>query len=423
MYAELKRCYNSNMFSKLASFFKPQNQSRVEPILVIEIESGSVAAALVLINRTNNVCPTVKYYHRHNFAYNPRDGENSRDFFNLLFGSVEKTISVLFKQIKKEERPVAIHCFSGSPIYFSQTQHLSLVEDEPFRVTPDLIKQIIDNQLAAVVEKFPTTHPAFGNDYAEVVESKLIKIYLNGYEVANPYKLKTKKMELVHFSSLVSGRITKRVESVLAGFYPDLPVSWHSIAFALFNSININPKSLPNFILVSTGGLNTEIIVIKDRLINEIVSIPFGEESIIQILEHKLKRPAAEIRSLFSLQLMAGMNANSKTYLTPYIDQLKEEWDRHFTEGISALTDTAFLPRNLLVVGHGALCDIMAKWIKTEDFSKTTRSQSAIRSASLSSNYFGNKCIYEGDQAAAEDIHLMAEIIFCDTLIKQGQRL
>lgn len=391
---------------------------------MVEIESGSVACALVLINRVSKVCPVVKYYTRQNFSYDPKSGgENSRNFFNLLFGSVEKTVSAVFKQIKKDERPTVIHCFSGSPLYLSKTEHLHLAEDKPFKVTPDLIKELIDAQLAQSVEQFPALNPTLADDSVEVVESKLIKIYLNGYEVPNPYKLKTKKLELVHFSSLVPGKIVKRIENILGGFYPDLAVRWHSIAFALFNSINTNPKSLPNLVIVSTGGINTEIIIIKDRAITEIISMPFGEESIIQMLQQKLNRSAAEIRSLFSLQLSVGMSINSKTYLTPHLEQIKTEWRKNFDASMKALTTNTFLPRNLLVVGHGALCNIIFDWIKTEDFAKTTRSQSAILSDSLSPDYFGNKCQYQGDPLAAEDIHLMAEVIFCDTLIKQGQNL
>lgn len=412
------------MFSELKSFFRPKTRGQVKPILVIEIESGSVACALALINSSSKICPVVKYYHRKDFYYDPKNsGENSRDFFNLLFDTIDKTVSVVFKQIKKEERPVSIHCFSGSPLYLSQTQHLKLEEDQPFKITPRLVKELIDDQIDKLIESFPSMDNAFTGENAEAVESKLIKIFLNGYEVSNPYRLKAKKLELVHFCSLVSGKVTKRIENILAGFYPDLPVNWHSIAFALFNSININPQSLPNLIIVSAGGLNTEIIVIKDRVINEIVSIPFGEDSIIQHLERKLNRSNTEIKSMFSLQQSVGINANSKTYFTPHLEQIKLEWSTHFNHGVSALTDNSFLPRNLLVVGHGLLCDIIAEWIKTEDFAKTTRSQSAIRSTSLSPDYFGNKCVYEGDSTAAEDIHLMAEIIFCDTLIKQGHNL
>ncbi len=373
--------------------FKPKNNS--QPILVIEIESGSVACALVLINPAHAVCPTIKYYERSNFSYDPKNaGENSRDFFNLLFGTIEKTVTTVFKQIKKDERPVAIHCFSGSPLYLSQTRHLHLAEEIPFKVTAKLVKGLIDDQLASAMEIFPFVNPVLGNDEIEIIESKLVKIYLNGYEVADPYKLKAKKLELVHFSSLASSKIIKRIELILSGFYPELTPSWHSIAFALFNGITVNPKSLPNMIIVSTGGLNTEIIVIKDRVINEIVSVPFGEGSVAQGREQKLN-----------------------------IEDIKNEWHKNFAEGLKALTISNFLARNLLVVGHGALSETIAGWIKVEDFAKTTASQSTIHSISLSPDYFGNKCHYQSGSPVAEDIHLMAEIIFCDTLIKQGQNV
>lgn len=379
-------------------FFKSKNNNQVEPILVLEIESGSVACALVLINSSEQACPIVKYYTRKSFSYDVQNaGENSRDFFNLLFSTVEKATAEVFKQIKKEERPKQIHCFSGSPIYLSQVQHIHLKEAKAFKVTRDLVSELVDEQLSNLEKKFTVGNPALGADDIDIVESKLMKIYLDGYEVNYPYKLRAKELDLVHFSSLVSGRVTKRIESILAGFYPDITLRWHSTAFALFYGININPKSLNNFIIVSSGGLNTEIIVIKDRMIDQVVSIPFGERTITQILQQKLNRTETELDDLLPLGT-----------LEPHLDEIKKIWRNNFDTAIDNLTINAFLPKSILVVGHGAWSKVISKWMDNE---------------TMSSEYFGDKCQYLDKNDAVEDIHLMAEVIFCDTLIKQGQSL
>ncbi len=256
--------------------------------MLVDVANGSVGVAL---SGRGGGKPEIFYETR--IALRPH-GEAHKDAGQMVTEVTEALSRALSDTIKfgllhlhfagrKKKSVGEIVCALSAPWHISKASNIVLTHSESFTITESLIRDLVERAEeefeAAILPDVPKAERA---RQATIIERKITAVRLNGYETPEPYGKHATDFHAEIILSAASRSFLDTVESAVHHrFIGDTAHSFHSFLLAAFFTLR-EMKGVPeDFLLVVVGSELTELLVVKQGEISEIISFPAGTEHLV----------------------------------------------------------------------------------------------------------------------------------------------
>lgn len=332
-------------------------------MLLFDVGSGSVGGAIAVLG---GGFPSILYAVRREIPH----GEQTAD--RLLAKMLQALSSVLHLMLHegfdsagfRGEAPDIAEAlvFLSAPWAISRTDFLHLKNDKSIPITEDLFRELLINHKREN-EAAHTLVP---------IEQKLIKAELNGYETATPYSKAARHAVFAIFSSFSEEEVVRKTEALILRTLHPRRVSFHSFSLSAAAALQTLYPEVPDFLVLDVSGEQTEVAVVKEGVLLETITFPFGRNHFIRRLARNTGAPAASVSSFFKLYgegrgegplFEAGEKSASRA---------GSEWLNHFERAVSAFSAELFLPPTVFVTVDEDIRSFIAKLVRQVDVGTIT---------------------------------------------------
>ena len=368
------------------SFFSFTKRNKESYSLVFNIGSGCVSGGLIKFTEESGV--DIVHYEKEIITYQekisaPKHLEYMKNALTILASKV-KVAGVTVDR--------AFYMFS-SPWSASQTKIIKINELKPFKITPEYIKRIIDQQ----EKEYQTEISQAG----KIIEKKIIQIKINGYVVSDYLNKITKDLEISVFFTVVPEDILQVVDQAVSKTFQVKNIWCHSLALSLLTNIrNLFPQK-PDFICLDVSEEITDISIVKDNVMVSSASLPLGRNDFIRDLSFILKvtKPVAD--SMINMNCTGSHDELAALKLSVAMDNAARNWLIKIFEILDSFKNKIYVPEDIFLITNSDLSCFLKSKLEKHDFRVTL-----VENKKLKINF------------KTEDIIYKLELMFLDNLYK-----
>lgn len=296
-------------------------------VLLVDIGSASVGVARAQIS--SGASPVILDTARHDIPF--QESLSSSRFIIAMNRALENAVKEVKEKNKGANAPAHIFCALSSPWFILKSRRITLAREEGVLVTEKVIEGLLDEDTEKLKKELSSTLPS---EDITIIDRKVIKIRLNGYEIKDFYGRKTTELEIESVISLSSRRAIETIKRLVSRFSLGAQIHFTAFPLAAFSAIrDIFPKE-QNFLFLDITGEATDVSLIVRDAIRETMLFPRGKNFFIREISNKKKTTHEEATSLFSLFLRDELGANEKQVVENIIEHSRDEWRERFEKAL-----------------------------------------------------------------------------------------
>ena len=211
------------------------------------------------------------------------------------------------------------HFFLSSPWSVSKTKTLQIKKDREFLVDEKLLSTLLEKEELEF-------RAGKAKDEAYFLENKIMSSKLNGYKTKDIFHKKTKELEMSIYQSMASKQAVISFKEVLENtFHFHAKVYFHSWGYASYLAFQ-GALGLTNFNLLDITGEITDIITVRNGVIDNILSFPSAKETLLKSLAGKLGLGKPELLSLLSMRSLGKLSDIENIKISTALKQSGAIW-------------------------------------------------------------------------------------------------
>jgi len=378
----------------LFSFLKKNKESYY---LVFNIGSGSVSGAIIKFTEK----PGVDVIHYESSLIPFQQEISISKHLELM----EKTLKNLAEKIRanglrkinqnknKKFTINNVYYIFSSPWCISQTKTIKVTETKAFRVTKSYLNKVIakyENQFEAEIE-----------EVGKIIEKKIIQIKTRNNPVNDIYNKLTKNLEISLFFTVVPEKILNTVENAVSKTFNIKNVWCHSLSLALFSDIRDLFPHHENFLQIDISEEMTDVSVVRDNVITNSISIPFGRNYFLRNISSILKVPEKIADSMIKIHCSNDNNELANLKLAVVMDMIAKSWLDKIITMLDNLKEEIYTIDSIFLIANHDITSFLKDKLQKEGFNV-----SLIKNEKIKINNMGN------------DISFKLALIFLDKLYK-----
>lgn len=393
------------------SLFSRKSKSGQHFIIVFDIGSASIGGAFVSVDGVKN--PEIIFSTRRAIPF-----QEKLDFQRFL-SSMIKTLEEMFEVMQKTGGGVEVDqafCILASPWYASQTRLVHYNQPEPFMVTEKGLNKLVQKEIDLFRSSKLFTRSNDGDAPPEIMEAKNIQVKLNGYEVRDPFKKRTTKLEVALYISMIPANIYRSINESIKKFWHVPDAHFSSFSFTAFDSIRDIFTEEGSFLFMDISGEVTDISLAKDNVLLESISFPAGKNMLVRALVSGMKTVPAAAQTELKLYLENKSNRDHRVEVEKILSDASKEWLVFFEDALSQFSTEFPIPRTIFYTAD----DDVMKWFETAiretNFTKFSKEEGTFMVRSLG-NAFLSKFV-QVLEPDFQDPFIAIESMFANKLTK-----
>ncbi len=325
-------------------FSKPKKKQ--EKFLLISVGSGSVA---ISICTPSNLKPTIEWITRVPFVLS--DELNFNIFKQSLFVSLNEAMS-RFEKIRMNNID-KVYVVYSSPWFLSQTQKIYFEKNVTFKITEKLVHECVSKELERFQKE--VLPQKVGNTKMQIIENYTIDALINGYRVPTPYHKEGKSLELSLYLSFAPKDLINKIEQSIEKFLSLSGRNVYSSTNTFSNYIFLRDlfKDEQSYLFISVDTELSEIILCKNGVLVETISIPLGNAEILRNISAKLKKTNIESMSLLDSYFRDALTEQTKKDIDEVLKVVGESWLSQFQKVLAMMSDHLTLPNKVFLEVNG----------------------------------------------------------------------
>ncbi len=308
----------------------------------------------------------------------------------------------LVDEVKKNDFQVAVDnkikiyntcVILSSPWYLSETKLVKVEEAKPFMVT----QALVDNLCLNVSKGYKGANSL----NIDILEQKIIKTCLNGYQTLDPLKKMAKMLEINLFTSFVRKTSTDSIRSIIERQFHTHKIDIHSQSLASFSIISgIWKSNADKYIIADITSELTELVIVRNGIISESASFPKGKGFIEEAISEKLNVTVEVSESMLKMYSKGEIDPSLKSKIDSVLEKTKIDWMRDLTDSLSAMSVSATLPSTFYVFTSNHLGKIFCDYISSEEYQQFSFSDGSFDVHEVKSSDFSKLyTLYKGVQS------------------------
>lgn len=350
---------------KFSQIFK--RTKTIHPVVIFDIGSASVGGAVVFFDKE---VPRITYNTRVQLPFQ-EIAEEKR-----LLPQIEEILAQVANDIQKKGLqpkqgqyviPQEIVCVFSSLWSNTESTKVSFEHKEKFVVT----ESIMDKLLVQIHESKKEEK----KDEEIVVEEIVVSSILNGYPTQSPLGKEVQNIEVTFLESTITKELHTKIQDVVHKvFSPDIPLLLRSFTLVAFSVTRDTFEDIKDFLLVDVTGEITDITVVRDSILGDTLSFPYGKNTIVRDIVKKNKSVPEDVMARIKIAF-----TNDESKMKGDIFEEEKKWTEMFgkaCEELSSITNP--LPKNVFLIVDTDYKKWFSSMIEKIDFRQFTATQEAF---------------------------------------------
>ncbi|QQR50139.1 hypothetical protein IPF86_03610 [Candidatus Nomurabacteria bacterium] len=389
--------------------FFSSSSGRGNRVLILDIRSSSVGGALVEYKEPSHgqgkTLPSIIYTTRKDLIF--QEDLNFEIFLEMMLKSLEEVVvDVLHAKLGA---PSAIYCVLASPWYASQTRVVTLAKNTPFIFTKKFAQELIDKEIALFQSEQVTKYQELGQA-VRTIEEQTIEVALNGYSVKDPIGKQARELSMTLFLSFSPEVVIKAIENSIHKHFHNRHIAYYTFAFASFITLRDLFMNEDTFLLVDVGGEITDISIVKNDLLLQSVSFPFGKNFLLRKISKALGKSGGEALSLYRMYADMKLEKNTIDQLAKILAEARVEWLTQFQHSLEDISKEFTLPDTIFMTADRDTVSWFVDTLHAEEFHQYTSTKSTFKIVTLTPQLVSEYIHFGSDMP--RDLAIMLETIF-----------
>lgn len=345
------------------SFLFSQKKNKDSYYLVFNIGSGSVSGGIVKFTEKEGV--EIVHYSKELIPFQqelsiPRHLELMQSSLSNLANKIhtEGLKKIAHRSGAKLQMEKAFYFFT-SPWSVSQTKIIRLKETQARKITTAYLNDIINKQEKQLEIEISKS--------GEIIERKIIQIKINGYEVNDIKNLISKDLEIAVFFTVVPNEILQITKKAVSNIFNIGHVWCHSQSLSVFSAIrNLFPLK-EDFIHIDVSEEITDVSIIKNNIMVNIASLPFGRNHFIRELSALLNVSEEIADSMIKMHGLKENDESATVMLSESMNKAGKDWVEKLFEVIGVDSEKIHIPETIFLVSNNGLANFLKGELEKKD--------------------------------------------------------
>lgn len=380
-----------------------------ELVLLLDIGSASVGGALVSFSSDSTIKPVTVFATRSELVF--QEDLNFESFLSLMLSSLTEVITRIHDA--RVGAPQSIHCFLAAPWYASQSRIITLSKETPFVFTKKLADELIGKEVISFENEYARKYTSLGQK-VRTLEKKIVRVMLNGYHTHEPIGLKAKELSMNLYVSISPESILHAIEEAIQKQFHISKINYSSFSFVSFITTRDMFIHENSFLVVDIGGEISEVSVIKNDMLMESISFPYGKNTLLRKISKGMGKSGSEALSLFKMHEDSKLEASIATVVSRILNEAQSEWLKLFGTALSDIAKETTIPDIVFVTADRDAITWFSHVLESEEFHQYTTTERQFRIIPLNSQALSDRIDFK--QNVLRDPFLMLETIFMTRL-------
>ncbi len=389
-----------------------------EVAIIFDIGSASIGGALVKLIYPGK--PEILYTSRKDI--NLGKNVNSKRLL-LSMEKILKEVSLDIQkkgltQIKKRglfpKKIQNIYCTFSAPWYLSQTKVVTSRFNKPKTITSALIKEQTKKEEDDFLNTRSGKYAKSKKEELHILEHSVVQVKLNGYETTKPEGKTAKEIEMSIFMSMIPDVAAKTAFDAISSVFHSDNLHMHSFGLVSFSVLRSIFKDNKDFILLDISGEVTDVILVKDNVLVESTTFPFGKHKLARDLAKSLNTTKEEAISRIIIHgagASEGVVVLGKTKKT--ISDLKERWNNDVRLALKDFSKDYAIPEQIFFLSDENVIPVFKYFLETDSVARYISPENPFVASGIDRSFFDKYIIYSKD--VSKDPFLAIEAIFFNT--------
>ncbi len=304
-------------------------------VAVFDIGSGSVGGSVIIIspNKKPQIISSVRK------SFKNREFVSDEFLKKEMLSNLEEVAKFLQKDIHAV--PEKVYAFMSSPWATGSLRTINRKRKEGFVFTERFAKDLVKEE----IEKFKKEN----KNLDEIIDRRVVKVLLNGYESPKPNGKRVKESEIQVFLSLSSVETIDQVEDVIMKTYHK-NIKFTSQMFADFIVVRDIFDDVNDFITLNIDEEFTEVSIIQNDFLVGTASFPYGKKTFIREISKKLNKDISEVASVLSMHKDSHLDESHAKDLEKTIQEESKMWINSLKMVFRGLFGELLIPHNIFLI-------------------------------------------------------------------------
>lgn len=332
-------------------------------VIVFDIGSGSVAAAVVHINEHEEA--RVVAAKRSVLSLEERTEEQTIAALERAMREAGTTVIERYRtsEAASQAGPIKhVHIVVHTPWIGSKTGEARAHLQKPARISSRMIRETGQKALEDIGDP----------DADTVFESSIIYTALNGYRTGSPVGHTAEDIQVKVLQSTITPAVRKFAESVVGELLPGRGITIRSATLMFTKVLAVIAEHMTYYTLLDVTSDATFCIDARHHSIMQCQTAPLGTRTIIGEITKQQETTPEDV--LTNLRLLAN-NECETTACQKMRDQLanlEPTLTKQFGEMFSRIAENKRLPNQLIIAAHPDIAPWFARFFERLDFSQFT---------------------------------------------------
>jgi cell division ATPase FtsA len=119
---------------------------------------------------------------------------------------------------------------------------------------------------------------------------------------------------------------------------------------SLFIVIREKYLKMSSYLILDLGGEITDVFIVDEGIPKNIISFPYGRQSLYRDLKKELNKNRAETMSLFSLYMDGSLEDKQKIVLEKALYEVQKSWAHEFEIALMSIPEPRMIPNSVFLV-------------------------------------------------------------------------
>lgn len=342
------------------SFFFWKKDEPARYVILVDVESGSVAASWVKYVADKR--PEILYTKR--IPFKVQSVVDTDQMISALKRSLRELGTFLVPQAPAA--PEKIIVMLSSPWYAAQVRSMHFAKTRPFVFSHKLATQMIERELELFEKGKMKEWKKFSSEHYTALEHITIETKLNGYKVNDPFGKKTINAELRAYFSMAPKFLIQLIEDALhTSFHTE--VEFRTAPFALFSVLS-HQYGIAQASILSIRGEASDGIIVRDGVMTDVFSLPVGTAGLLRPLMHAMGQNPTEMQSLLESHAANALGGAMSYTLKQSLDKAVKETKRHLHRAFESVVQHDSMPHMMYTSAQPVFLDIFTDMLASEEF-------------------------------------------------------
>ena len=311
------------------------NNSKKTVSLVCDVGSASITLALVDFSQ---VKPLIHFSIRIPIAVQPNYD------LNLLEKSVLIYVDEALRNLESNRKSGGLfdianldidiaHIIFSSPWYASKIVLDKQANERPITLDHKFFDQILDSKERTFENEIISSPKTRILGSIHAIERELLQVKLNGYVTNDPLMKKATDISSSILISVVSHDLFIKISNKIKDQLHINHIFAHSFPFVAWSALSLISKHEDTYVMLDIAGEMTDIVTVKDGVIEKIYSIELGRNALIRALAVKLDCPIEVAISNLSLYSADKLDEQMKKRVDEALSAYMTIWRFKIEEG------------------------------------------------------------------------------------------